>query len=355
MIPLVIIATSVALQTDFESWSDDDRSIDEITHRVAVGVELSPRWRFDVRGGYVSISGDGLEDLSTVTDTRARLSFRPSPNAVLRLGVNAPTGQSSFEEAELPTAAVVANRLFGLTTTRVGEGLGVDVGGAVSFPVGSAAVGVGVGYLLRGGFEPFDDRDEEYVPGNQVSLAGGVDFSGPAWLFRTNARLALFGEEELDGDPTFQHGDRFDVQTLLLRRLDRMSLWGSVRYVALGAGEVLTGSGDDVDEVDVNAGDELALSAGVYRSWPSGHRFNVAGELRSFAGSDVDDTGTAQGEGSRLSARARFEMKVGDDTFLDLGIEIASLSVDSPFPALGVESDATFTGLHPSVGLRTTF
>jgi hypothetical protein len=282
------------------------------------------------------------------------MSFHPAPNAVLRIGVNLPTGQSSFDEAELPTAAVVANRLFGLTTTRMGEGLGVDMGGAVSFPVGPAAVGLGVGYLMRGGFEPFEGRDEEYVPGNQVSVAGGIDFGGPAWLLRTNGRLAFFGEEELDGDPAFQHGDRFDVQTLLLRRFDRLSLWASMRYVAMGTGEVIVGSGD-VEDVDVNAGDELATSIGVYRSWASGHRLNLAGELRSFAGSDADDTGVSQGEGSRLSARVRYELSVGSASWLDLGFEIASLSIDAPFPALGTDADASFTGIHPSLGFRTTF
>src|SRR5215204_3173793 len=85
--------------------------VSQFSFPLTVTIPLSERWTLDVASAYASgkvvLSGTDPElgtseyQLSGVTDTRLRATGRLSSNISLSLGLNLPTGKTSFDAEEL--------------------------------------------------------------------------------------------------------------------------------------------------------------------------------------------------------------------------------------------------------------
>src|SRR4051812_6909146 len=147
----------------YEAWSfsepvaqpvatgDEEVLVDHVSQfsfPLTVAIPLGERWTLDVAGAYASgrvvLSAPDPElgtteyQLSGVTDTRLRATGRLSSNISLSLGLNLPTGKTSFDAEELSAFRVLAAPPLSFQVARLGSGVGGVAGLVFSKQLGEA-------------------------------------------------------------------------------------------------------------------------------------------------------------------------------------------------------------------------
>ncbi|MCK5653106.1 MAG: hypothetical protein KAJ42_17085, partial [Gemmatimonadetes bacterium] len=153
------------------------------------------------------------------TDTRMRLSYQATPWAIVTVGVNLPTGNSSDTNEEAIVASVLATDMLGFRESTWGTGFGITGGIATARQMGDWGVGLGASYRQSREFEPTDGEDLKYQPGNEARVRFGVDRNvGDGGKFTTGITFLNYSEDLADGQNLFQAGNRFRVDASLAFR-----------------------------------------------------------------------------------------------------------------------------------------
>src|SRR5690348_15436338 len=132
---------------------------------LSLRVPVGTNWTFDVSAAYASgrvvLTGTDPElntseyRLSGITDTRLRATGRLPPSLSLTLGLNLPTGPTSFDAEEYSAFRVLAAPAFSFQVARLGNGFGGTAGLVLSHPLGEGWAGaLGVSYEMRGTYDP---------------------------------------------------------------------------------------------------------------------------------------------------------------------------------------------------------
>lgn len=156
---------------------------------------------------------DGTEvSLSGLTDTEVRLSFDVVPDRVtLSAGILLPTGNSTHSEDEASLAGLIAADLIPFRVSNWGSGGGAGLISTLVVPAGDFAFGVTAGYTIGREFEPAEEEELAYRPGDELRVRVAVERTIGS---SAKASLLLGGQvyrdDEFAGTSVFQPGNRFE-------------------------------------------------------------------------------------------------------------------------------------------------
>lgn len=141
-------------------------------------------------------------------DTRVKLSYQASPWALVSVGANLPTGNSTHTGEEAVVASVLAMDLLGFREATWGTGFQVTSSVATAMRAGEFGIGLAAAYSVNGDFEPSSELDLRYQPGNEARFRLGVDRNIGTSTFTAGATFMTFAQDQADGRNLFQAGNR---------------------------------------------------------------------------------------------------------------------------------------------------
>lgn len=200
----------------FQSYSFNEALGAEVANLTmipaAYTLPLGDRLSMDFYGAWArgAVEKDGVTyELTGPVDTRVRASFQLTSGVVLTSMVNLPTGNSAHNAEEAVVASVLSTDILGFQEANWGTGTAVTTGLVSAYEAGDWALGMGVSYRLSNGFEPAEDVNVTYEPGNEIRVRVGLDRN-----VGTDGKLTLgmtyqnFSEDQYDGQNLFQPGNR---------------------------------------------------------------------------------------------------------------------------------------------------
>lgn len=352
----------VRLQSTYEQWSwkqkkgGAEASLNELTQRVFVGFDLSRSLSLELATGHVTASwsgyptkGNGVADrVGGLLDTRGRLSYRVADRVVLRVGANVPTGMTGFNPEELPLAQAVADRTLGSEANRLGEGMNYDAGGSYALRVGPAAIGLGAAFLRKGEFD-LTESTSKFDPGDQTSIAGGVDLQGANWMWRNNIRAILYGKDLLNGEDFGRTGTRRDVQSTLVRRRAKSSIWLTGTNVTFERGETLVGTSLQPETTRGRGAETYADLGGEWRTSEHTALMGI-GSARLFSGNGWD-----QGKASFLGAQLGLRVRTARRFSVEFRGSYGAATLEQADPLLGNTGESPLGRVGGNIDLAMEF
>lgn len=187
-------------------------------HQVLAPFSLAfdtPRWGASVRGAYGTSErdpiGGGADAITGFTDTTLTGYYRfLVAETELRVGLDLdlPTGKSRLSLREI--FSVQDEDLVALE--RFGEGFDINPTLRVYRNFGGFGVGLGIGYLLTGEFDPTEAPNDDIDPGDELTIAALADLYATDTI-RVIARAVYtyFTADERRGVEVFREGDEVDL------------------------------------------------------------------------------------------------------------------------------------------------
>lgn len=246
-------------------------------------------------------------------DTRVKLSYQASPWALLSVGANLPTGNSTHDGEEAVVASVLAMDLLGFREATWGTGLQITSSIATAMRAGEFGIGLAAAYAANGEFEPRSDVDLRYQPGNEARVRVGIDRNFGSSTFTAGATLMTFAQDQANGRNLFQAGNRMRFDATYTFRaggqvwtLFAADLWrehGDLSLAVVDASETIVG-----DTTEVTPSQNLIV-AGLVGGIALGSRtFRPQVDLRVQARKEED--GRNEGSGWLASAGGDLPLRV---------------------------------------------
>ncbi len=176
---------------------------------------------------------EDIRDITTVSDLQLQLTYAPSElknRLTLALWSNLPGGLYDLDEEELNTALLMSQRLLDFAYPGFGQGLQLrpSVLGAYEL-LSDLVVGGGISYNVRAPYSVISRGEEEYSPGNELTVTGGLEIGlGRLQSLSGDVSVTVYGADKFDGQPFFDPGTRFSaiVRFLTRSRSRELSLAG---------------------------------------------------------------------------------------------------------------------------------
>jgi hypothetical protein len=216
-------AARVGVGVNYESFSFDTpadvgiESVSLMTLPFAAQYRVSNALAFELLSAYASgklVRADNSEStLSGLTDTEVRVVVGFGRDLLTITGAALlPTGAESISEDEVDVAGLVAADVLPFRISNWGTGGGAGINATIARPLGSFAAGVSVGYVVAREFDPLEEDDLTYRPGNQLSVRAAIDRTfGNAGKAALVVSMQRFDTDEIDGDNLFQSGNRYEA------------------------------------------------------------------------------------------------------------------------------------------------
>lgn len=228
----------------------------------------TPRWGASLRGAFGNSERDpGGAPRGAVTglvDTTLSGYLRLAAAGVEWLGaldLDLPTGKSRLSRRQ--AAAFTDEDLNALD--RFGEGLDVNPSVVAYRSFGAFGLGIGVGYLLTGEFDPTRDTPaDDLDPGDELTVAvlGDTDLADVLHVL-LRASYTTFGADRRGGRRVFREGDEIDVRAVLTWRPEPWFAELTVRDVVRLKAERPDGAGRLRAEPHRSAGNDLRVAASL--------------------------------------------------------------------------------------------
>ena len=204
----------------FQSWSsENDEEVSELMIPMVFVLPLGKRLSFNVASGqaFASLNTAG-SDLSGLADTRVRATYLMMNEALmLHGGLNLPTGKSRLGADQALVASALSVNALDFRLPLLGQGFSYSLGAVYAYETGGGAVlGSGFSVVIKDGFEPFEERDLAYKPGNEMTLTLGADkdleIGGREVKLTGDVTYTRYEADEADGTVIFKSGDKLLVQ-----------------------------------------------------------------------------------------------------------------------------------------------
>lgn len=317
-------------------------SISLLTLPFGASSELGGGVDFAVQGAWAKgrvMRADGSElELSGLTDTEVRLGWNAADNAfrIELVGV-APTGKATHDEEEAGVAGAIAADLLPFRVSNWGTAGAVAANVSAARRWGAFGAGASVSYRVSDDFDPVEDVEFAYEPGDELSARVALEYTtASAEKLSVVVGLRSYSEDVANDANLFQTGDRFEV----------LATWAfPVSFRSAGslyAGLTHRESGTFLDEVTEDLPSQnLILLGGVVRL-PMGDGFlSPRADVRIFRPDDDAGRGFVAGAGVSL------ELPVG-------GRLTALPSATARFGNVELrrDSESDFFGLQAGLTLR---
>lgn len=206
-----------ALVQSFTFDDPDAASIETlslITLPFSARATLTPWADLSVSGAWARGSlthGSESSTIASLTDTQLALGLTAGWARVSAIAL-LPTGKDGQTLSESRVAGAIASDLLPFAVSNWGSGAGGGVNVSAARPMGPLGVGLSVAYLARQSFEPLEDEDFAYRPGDLLRVVAAVDAT-VAETGKATAQLTWHrhGEDEVRDENLFRSGDRVRV------------------------------------------------------------------------------------------------------------------------------------------------
>jgi hypothetical protein len=212
-----------------KTWSFENaaglNTFREFAFPIAYSFPYNDRLSFDLITSPF-LSGMNLADdsdltFNNITDTFVRGSYILGDNlAMVTVGAGIPSGKADLTTDELSIAGVAASRPLDNPVTNFGMGLNLNFGIALAQEFGAWVMGLGFGYSTRGQYKVSISNNElEIDPGDEFNVTIGFDRQFETakgdGKFLADLIYTNYSEDQLEGLPFFEAGDKFLVNARL--------------------------------------------------------------------------------------------------------------------------------------------
>jgi len=261
-------AAVVSFMPTYQRWADGDTVYTQQSMPLFAQAALGSGVGISLAAGQARVSGDEVASLSGLTDVQVGFSYRRkvgAASAALSLGVNLPSGKKAFTDEEFLTSIILSEDFFRFQVSRFGQGFNLSPGLTVAVPAGEGLVlGFGVAYQVLGAYKPLDTLDDDYNPGDELRLTGGVDVRvTPTANVSLDLTYTRYGVDVLGDAEVFGSGDKLTASLQYRQAIGFDEVWLFGRYRSRAKNEVAV-SGLLVEEVEKTIPDQVEL-LGHYR------------------------------------------------------------------------------------------
>jgi len=308
---------------------------------VPVAVEL-PLTRTLTLDGYSAYAHGSVElegQVFTMTgpvDTRIRASWAATPWAIVTVGLNLPTGNSSHDAEEAQVASVLATEVLGFREASWGLGFGATTGIATARRFGNVGIGFGASYRYASEYEPQADTALKYTPGNETRIRLGFDTDIGTSKLTGGLTWQNYAANQVDGRNLFQPGQRFRGDLAYSFRAGPTSSWTVFATNIWRQHGDLTLEGVNGIARDSTTGTQNLLVTGIAGSMRLTPTLSLrpSADVRLISREDPGNEGWMAGIGTDVPLRFG-----GADVFPSARLLFGKLSAgaDEKFSAKGVE------------------
>ena len=212
-------------------------------------------------------------------------------------GMNLPLGKSALSIKEYSVASVITLPALNFRVPSLGQGFDFQFGINSAYDVGSNFVfGAGMSFLIKGGFNPYTDLDMSYNPGNEISIAVGVDkkfgITGDAFRLTGDIMYTIYTDDSWDNFPVFHSGNRFMIQLMSTTKINDMNLVVLLREKLKGKNK--TGSGIFLLPERLNSnGNQFDIQGYLYFPPKKNMRINAVTEIKLYSNNGYGKGGTS--------------------------------------------------------------
>lgn len=272
---------------------------------VSVRMPLGTAFSFDLYTAYARGAaevGGETATLSGLVDTQLRGTWAARPWALVTLGLNVPTGNGTHSTEEAQVAALLSTDLLGFREATFGTGAGVTTGVALAHQLGEWGVGYGASYRMTGEFEPSEQGDATYSPGNETVARLAVDRNvGRGGKLTFGGTWQHFSQDETE-DNLFQPGARvrgdasysFRAGTATTMRLFLTDVWRQQGEVSLSSSP---------GTVAARVGAQNVLILGAAAAMGGALQLRPRGDIRILSHEEGAGSGWIAGAGLGLTRR----------------------------------------------------
>lgn len=206
----------------FQYWKAKEDNVSEFALPMVMVYPYSPRMRLYgmATPGSSTLNAGDKYGLSGFSDVKLGGHYlMKNDKYLLTFGLNLPTGKSALNMEEYAVANVIALPVFNFRVPTYGQGLDLQLGISTARDMGGYVLGYGINYLHKGGFEPFQDVDATYTPGDEISFTVGADRE-EITLFGKEMRLtgdllySIYFTDSWAGENVFKSGNRLFIQVM---------------------------------------------------------------------------------------------------------------------------------------------
>jgi hypothetical protein len=244
-------------------WSGDDQDGHQVLAPFSLAFD-TPNWGASLRGAYGNSETDPGGSVTGFVDTTLSGYYRLAVRGTeIRFGLDLdlPTGVSRLKPGQ--AAAFADEDLVALD--RFGEGFDVNPTIVAYRSFGAVGLGVGLGYLLTGEYDPTRDTpDDDLDLGDELTVAVlGDAYLGDVIRVLGRASYTAFGADRTDGRKTFQQGDELDFRVSAAWRPEPWFVEVVVRDIVRFKAERPDGTGALATEPSNSNGNDLRGSVTV--------------------------------------------------------------------------------------------
>jgi hypothetical protein len=356
---------SLATGLRYDSFTTD-QSPETDGSEITIPLGITYKWqdllvRFDTAYASANVDhGDGSDsDLSNMTDSLFGVSyaFPELPvGLIVGLDVNLPTGKATLSESERGAEAGERNDLFEVDD--FGEGLNVGLSLGLIKELGAVNVLLDGGYIFYGEYDPTDEiPDDDLDPGDQALLMATLDWPvSSRVVFDIFAAYSYFSEDQVDGEESFQEGDKFvlggDIQltytpvTVILRLQD---VWQAKNK------ELAVDSGSLETEPENSNGNEVFAVLDVVYDYSPRLLLRGIGDIRYYGESDRKDEFSGlpfEGERIRYALGPGFSYALNEQLSCNGLIKFFTMDQKRD---IFLDEDITFQGWNLALGVTYIF
>jgi len=229
---------------EFRTWQktvgDSTENISQYNFPIVFKVPVTEDIAFDIIGSAI-ISSAKKQNLRGVRDIKVSgVGMFADDTIMFNVGLNLPIGKNRLDSEGTAVSLRLSDSALGFKYNRLGEGFDVNLGCGVAKAFGAATLGAGIGYLIKGKYEYFQEKDSEYKPGNRLNITGGFDLLLNRLFLRTDLTYTAHQFDKLNSSEVFKEGVKLAVEETFFISTEGFSLLMSARYTSRGKNEILS-------------------------------------------------------------------------------------------------------------------
>ncbi len=264
---------TIGTGASFEFWKSEGDRVTELALPISLIYPYNDKIRFyALTSPAFSSLNTGVDySLSGMSDLKwggHGLFF--DDHILFTFGMSLPTGKSALSSSEYSVASVLSQPAFNFRVPSLGQGLDLQVGLNAAHDLGGFVIGGGVSFLKKGGFKPYSDVDDTYLPGDEITIMVGfekiVDLSGREMRITGDVLFSTYGNDTWGDESVFRSGDRISVQLMSVIPIDALDVMVLIRNRSKAKNKTGSGPSFETERKNTNANQLEILTMGMIAS-----------------------------------------------------------------------------------------
>ena len=292
----------ISIDGVFQSWSMGDSSkISEFSIPISIYYPINRRFSVGAFLSQASSSGEfsgfSLQKLNGISDAQFSLNYYiEDKNILLSLGGGLPIGKKELSLDEFTTSVMLSQNAFNFQVPIFGQGLNLSPGFSWAKPLNEKAVlGFGASYQLKGGYLPLEGMTEDYNPGDEVLLTGGLDYQlSEIAALSFDLTVNFYGKDKFGSQEVYKSGTKIMAATQYKKYFGYDLFWWFGRFRNRSKSDIYNSSGN----TSLKTQRDEFESIGMYRKRLSPQTsLTYTAEARYFFKTDVIGSAYQAGAG----------------------------------------------------------